>query len=116
MDKVILHTQGLLGEWWCVDASLNEQEVIDAVAEKYGPRQPVMADRFYGGFRCGDRDRCHVYHETGAYSYLSENVPVTDVSRQRTWHNLIEHNRQDGRDGFIGGGPFCSDAPIEEEA
>jgi hypothetical protein len=103
---------GLLGAWICVPIDVDEDEAVEfakSVAALQFPSH-LVRDRLYGGFRCDHPDKRHVYVASGQYTYLGTNSPLSKEDRLDMWRELLENNPDD----FLGGGPFCDDAPREE--
>lgn len=117
MPVAIRISWGLLGEWWCVARQGEPEVILSAIAAgKSGPRvgPDLIRDRLYGGFGCKYDQRRHVYYCTGQYTYLGANGPLDPESRAATWTELFGENH--GPNAFFGGGLFCEDTPIAEEA
>lgn len=113
----------LLLEWWCVPVGASEDDVLDAIGNEFswsdGSRVPniLLRDRLYGGFRCECAERRHVAFNTGAYTYTNPhlNTPQTVDERLEDWRKLMAENTAD-ENRYIGGGPFCEDAPEANES
>ena len=102
---------GLLGEWWCADASASEDEcLVEFYKASIAPvsNPDLIRDRMFGGFHCQeDSRRRHVYHSVGSYTYINpeENVPLSEEERASKWKELIEANGEPGNGPFTAAGP-----------
>lgn len=107
---------GLLGEWWCVPVDMDEREQAAFLDEARGGlgltvQCPLafVRDRMFGGFGCGQNTtRRHVFFSTGCYTFLGENGPLDEETRQSEWAELLTKNVAGTR---TGDGPFCEDFP-----
>lgn len=116
LPKVFCLKMALLGEWWCADIASIEEEILKGIAAQcHAPvNDPALIkDRLYGGFRCENSERRHIWLNAGAYTYINPeaNGPRNLEDRLEDWNMLLNGNTNKD-DGFIGGGPFCEDAPI----
>ncbi len=116
IEKAAIMTNwSLLTEWFCIDTEKSEEEILaDIMADNHLPtKDPALVkDRCFGGFRCRDYPhRRHVHLNAGAYTYIGSNSPYGSEERLMDWNVLLNENT-DAEEGFIGGGPFCDDAPV----
>lgn len=119
-NQVFVVRTGLLWEWMCVPETMADAEATAAMEHKAAlpgdARGGLLADRCYGGFRCGESPRRrHVCIASGDYTYLGTNSPMDKAKRAERWLELINANAG-GNAGFVGGGPFTADAPSQEVA
>jgi len=110
----------LLSEWWCAPVDADPVEIAQLIIKETQPPTlgliDLVTDRLYGGFGCALSPNCrHIMFNTGAYTYLKpeRNTALAPEERAETWRTIIEASKGKGR--FIGGGPFCDDAPTQEE-
>ncbi len=100
---------GLFGCWLCVPVNADKNEVIKSAKERgsidFDDR--LVEQRLYGGFKCTHENKRHVYIATGQFTYLGTNTDLSPEDRKDQWEELMHHNS----DSYIGGGPFCDDAP-----
>lgn len=93
--KAFLSQSGLLGAWMCIANDATDQEVVEAASRSGIPEVPDawVIDRLYGGFKCSEPDRQHVYIGLGEYTYTRLNGPNDAETRLGTWKTLIRGNR-----------------------
>jgi hypothetical protein len=110
---------GILQEWWCTPVSATEDEVAQAILDEFeapGITLELVKDRCFGGFTCENPLNRHICFNAGAYTYTgSGQRPVEPAERAEMWRRYMDLSQ--GDNGFIGDGPFTSDAPqVAEEA
>lgn len=104
----------LLSEWWCVPVGANEEKVLEKIAKVSQIGLVVkgdlslIKDRLYGGFKCEEENKRHVFFATGNYTYLGENSEAEPSHRQEDWKKLLTAGN-----GFVGGGLFTEDVPAD---
>jgi hypothetical protein len=98
---------GLLGEWWCAPANMSEADCLKAIVPEtlVAATPEMIRERLYGGFGCAEPSRRHIYHDTGAYTYLGENSHLDEAERRAQWGKLIEENGEPGAGPFTAAGP-----------
>ena len=104
----------LLGQWWCIPKDQTKAEkdtFLEQVRASLGDDftscpLAYIADRLYGGFRCEEADRRHVYFAVAEYSFTRAaqgDFWVNDAERRfQTREKLVNDNL----DTYIGDGPF----------
>lgn len=112
--KIQMVRWALLSEWWCAPIDADENEIAKLVAEMsqvglvVKGNLELIKDRLYGGFKCEEADKRHIFFATGNYTYLGTNSAVEAADREQDWARLLENGNSNN---FIGGGPFTQDAP-----
>lgn len=114
--RILCTSAGLLGSWWCVPLDATAEEIAEVISTSSGEAAysvEQVPSRLFGGFRCQDGGRRHVYHAGGHYTFLSPgaNTPMDAGARSCLYVELIAAQREDS--GFVGGGPCCEDAPAQ---
>lgn len=114
-DDIVQLNFGLLNEWYCVSKDASEDSVAKSIRLAAPPGIPLdlVKDRLFGGFKCDKADRRHVNFECGHYTYTQPeaNTPMCVDERHTIWKRLLDPHDENN---FIGGGPFCADAPGKE--
>lgn len=109
-NKIVCFCWRLLNEWWCANDDLTEDEIVEAISKHtlIDATNDQIKQRLFGGFKCEESNRSHIFHDTGAYTYTQPNWDVDDDYRQRIWETLLEGNPADQ---IIDKGYFIQDRP-----
>ena len=112
--EAVMARWALLGQWWCVPVDQTPEEgatFLEQVRETLGEdfkQCPLkyIEDRLYGGFKCDEMYRRHVYFAVGEYSFL-------DAAIGKFWANHTARRletrstlRDNNLASYIGDGPF----------
>jgi hypothetical protein len=112
--KAVLVSWKLFGQWWCLPVDQTPEEkatFLTGLQHNLGDdfaQCPLafIEDRLYGGFKCEDANRRHVYFAVAEYSFLqaAEGDFWANHAERRfqTREKLVNNNL----DTFIGDGPF----------
>ena len=119
-DTIMRLSWKLLNEWWCVPVNADQDTILRKIADTsqeisliINGDLKLIRDRLYGGFRCEDQTRRHVCFSTGQYAYLGGNVLLNTEERRKQWEELLAENALPN--GYIGGGLFTEDAPVNHD-
>lgn len=104
---------GLLGCWLCIPLDADKKEVVKCAKDRAALSfdEDLIKDRLYGGFKCSDPNKRHVFISAGQFTYLGKNRKLEPQDRFEQWYKLLKENP----DHFIGGGLFSEDAPNNKE-
>ena len=107
LPRMLLVKWSMMSEWYCVADDVTEDELAAFVTGVQATPEQIK-QRLYGGFACERKDRVHVFHNSGAYTYLGMNFNHTPEERQEDWERLMSlHEDQPFTHGTI----FTHDAP-----